>query len=254
MFHRPVKFLFIASLILAGFTGSAQTSTVSNPLNGRENDPYTKYGIGSLENSNNTVLRGMGNITSAYASPTQVNTDNPASYSFLTRTTFEAGATASTMSVNGTLQPGGAGASYRTGTATLSYINIAFPIKKIGGICLGFRPYSRVYYSLADTIGVGTAPSPIGQVVKSYNGEGSIDYAFIGYSMQWKGLSIGANLGYMFGNIRNTTATIPIDTLASNYGYNAEFSNYTKIGSLEWRQVIFCLNFDLPAGRQVCLI
>lgn len=225
MFRRPAKSLLTVLMVLTGLQVFSQTSTVSNPTNGRENDPYSKYGIGRLQNGNNTVLKGMGNITSAFASPFQVNTDNPASYSFLLRTTFEAGATGSFRSVESS------DLTYKTGTASLSYLNVAFPTSRTSAICLGFRPYSRIYYKLQDTI----LATGLNQTVRLYNGEGAMNYAFIGAAKRFKGLSIGFNFGYLFGNIRTTSASIPIDPVATNYGYNAEFSNYTNLGGIYWK-------------------
>ena len=229
MCHHPAKFLFVVFLVLQGVYATAQTSTVSNPWTGHENNPYTKYGIGELQNGNNTVLKGMGNITSAYENPFQVNTDNPASYSFLTRTTFEAGATAGIRTIDGTVD--GVGTSYKTGTSTLSYLNIAFPTGKTSGICLGFRPYSHVYYALTDTI---QAPG-VGETIRSYAGEGGLNYAFIGGAKRIKGLSLGFNIGYLFGTISNTSRTTPVDSLATNNGYRAEYTNYTRIGGIQWK-------------------
>ena len=227
MYRPHTKCLLIILFVLWGGTVFAQTNTVSNPTNGRENDPYSKYGIGELWNGNNTVLKGMGNITSAYENPYQVNSDNPASYAFLQRTTFEVGGTASSRTVDGS------GLSYKTGTATLSYLNLGIPINKNTGMCLGFRPYTRVYYSMVDTI---NAPqSPIGQVVDNYSGQGGLNYAYVGAATKYKGLSLGFNIGYMFGTINSITATEPIDSMPTNKAYTAQFTNYDRIGGIYWK-------------------
>lgn len=219
-----VKNLLIGLLFLTGVKVSAQTGTTSNPLNGRENNPYSKFGIGELMNGNSAVLRGMGNITSAFGNPYELNTDNPASYTFTERTTFEMGATASTRFITAP------GLNYTTGTATLSYFSLGFPVSKHSGFCFGFKPISHVYYNMADTI----TSSPIGQTSRSYNGEGSINYAFVGGAWKYKGLSIGANLGYMFGNIRQITATVP-DSPGTYQAYTAQYINYNQIGGLYWK-------------------
>jgi hypothetical protein len=230
MFQSPGKCLLIASFIFGYFNVSAQTTAssgtnTSNPLSERENDPYSKYGIGEFWNSNNTVLRGMGNVTSAFENPYEVNTDNPASYSFLQRTTFEAGAMASTRNV------AGSGTSYQTGTASLAYLNIGVPLSKHSGLCFGFKPYTRSYYSLVDTIN----NSPIGQAERSYAGNGALTYAYIGAAAQYKGFSIGFNVGYMFGTLTSITATVPIDTAVTNRAYSTEFANYNRIGGIYWK-------------------
>jgi len=219
------RFLVIGLVVVCVVKVSGQTGGTSNPTNGRENNPYSKYGIGEFWNGNNTALRGMADVTSAFENPYEVNSDNPASYSFLQRTTFEAGATASSTSVVGS------GLQYKTGTATISYLNLGIPVTKNSGLCIGFRPYTRTYYNMADTV----FNSPIGNVQNSYNGEGNINYAYAGYAYRYKGLSVGLNLGYMFGNLRNSTSVVPIDTAVINRAFSTDFSNYTRIGGLYWK-------------------
>src|SRR5271165_4136874 len=105
MFHTRVRCLLIVLFSFVCFKAVAQTtassgSNTSAPLTENENNPYNKYGIGSLWNGNNVVLQGMANITSAFEDPYEANTDNPASYSFLKRTTYEVSFMASTTNVN----------------------------------------------------------------------------------------------------------------------------------------------------------
>jgi len=231
MLHSHVKYLVLLLFITGGARIYAQTTTASStdnsssPLAERENDPYSKFGIGELWNGNNTVLRGMGNITSAFENPYEVNSDNPASYSFLQRTTFEAGAVGSTRTISS------GGQAYTTGTFTLAYLNLGIPLNKNAGMCLGFRPYSRTYYNLQDTV----TNSPIGNVARSYNGFGGMNYAYVGAAAKFNGLSLGFNFGYMFGNFESSTASIPIDSAVTNVAYVGQYSNYNRIGGLYWK-------------------
>ena len=232
MCHSPAKYLLITILFFGCFRASAQTTAASgnntsNPLSERENNPYSKYGIGELWNGNNTVLRGMGNITSAFEDPYEANTDNPASYCYLRRTTFEAGGMASTRNVSA------GGDSYTTGTASLSYLNIGIPVSKNAGICFGFKPYSHSYYSLVDTL-FGAA-SPLGETIRSYNGDGGLNYAFIGAAYRIKDFSLGFNFGYMFGTLQSNTQVIPIDSLLSNKGYTTSYNTFNRIGGIYWK-------------------
>ena len=249
MFRPLDKCLLVVLFLFATPALFAQTSSSSNPLSNRENNPYSKYGIGELQNGNSTVLKGMGNITSAFENPYEINSDNPASYSFLKRTTYEVGMTASTRNVNG------GGSSYTTGTATLSYLTIAMPINKNAGLCFGFKPYTHSFYSLVDTIFSG---SPLGETVRSYNGDGGLNYAYIGAAYQYKDFSIGANVGYMFGSINSTTEVASIDTVLTDRSYTANFSNYTRIGGIYWKggamwEHKLDSNFTLRIGGTVTL-
>jgi len=228
MFHPRASGILVLLLCIAGSISYAQTSSISNPNSERENNPYSRYGIGELWNGNSIIMKGMANMSSAWQDPYTINSDNPASYSTLALTTFEGGLSASTRTVSD-----GAGASYTTGTASLSSIGIGIPVGKRAGISFGLRPYSKTYYALVDTI---LSPvSPIGNVVRSYAGSGSLSYAFIGGAYKFKHLSVGFNLGYMFGNYQSFTTTVPNDTAAINRAYQAEFSRYNAIGGLYWK-------------------
>lgn len=236
MCHCHAKYsLLSVLLVVSGMSLFAQTTASgSNPTNGRENNPYSQYGIGELKSNSNATLIGMGSITSAYYSPYRLNTDNPASYSFLQRTTFEMGLNATSRTVNGTLN--GVDQAYKTGTASIAYLNLAVPVSKNSGFCFGFKPVSSVYYRLVDTITSYKPPvSPIGSAEKLYNGEGGLNHAYLGGGAKYKGLSVGFNAGYTFGTVRNSTVLNPIDSFSRNNSFVGEFSNYTRIGGLQWK-------------------
>jgi hypothetical protein len=110
------------------------------------------------------------------------------------------------------------------------------PVGKRGGLCLGFKPWARTYYNMVDTINTNTVPpSPMGQTVRTYNGEGGLNYAYLGGAYKFGDFSFGANVGYMFGSYRNTTASIPIDTAVIYRAFNGLYNNYTNIGGLYWK-------------------
>jgi hypothetical protein len=223
MCHIRAKHFFTLSIsIFLTAAAAAQTSSVSNPTSNRQNQPYSRYGVGEMVNGNNVVIKGMGNVSSAFAGQYQVNTDNPASYASLSLTTYEGAmqGSLSTLTANGT--------SNSTGMATLSYLTIGFPIGKHMGLAVGLRPMSHVYYHLNDTTGtVG-----IGETVHTYYGDGALNYAFLGLAGQVKGFSLGANFGYTFGTIRNTSVFANIDT---THAINTDISKYTRIGGLYWK-------------------
>ncbi|RYZ46669.1 MAG: hypothetical protein EOP49_22940 [Sphingobacteriales bacterium] len=168
-------------------------------------------------------LKGMGSISTGYASSLMINTDNPASYTALRATTYEAGGEGSVRTVisgNNT---------FSTGTATLSYITIGIPAGKNGGIAFGLRPNTRVYYRMHDTANLaGLGPS-----IRSYDGEGGTNYAFLGGAWRYKDFSIGMNFGYMFGTIRNSSLIQKLyDSVNS---FNSDFSRYKKVGGIYWK-------------------
>ncbi len=217
MCHNCAKHFTLSFLLLtAGFSSFAQNSN-------KENTPYSRYGIGEQRNGLNVPLKAMGNISSAYANQFNVNTDNPATYSVLKYTTYEAGGEGSTRNISAN------NSSYTTGTASLSYITIGIPLGKYGGMALGMRPNTRVYYNMRDS----TDLPGIGPAIRTYQGEGSTNYAFIGFAGAYKGLSVGVNVGYLFGTIRNSSIVQKqYDTVNS---YNSDFSKYNRVGGIYWK-------------------
>lgn len=217
MCHNYNKHLVVTlCLLTAGLNSLAQNSN-------KENSPYSRYGIGEQRNGLNTVLKGMASISSAYANEYNVNTDNPASYATLKLTTYEAGAEGSMRTISANNK------SYGTGTATLSYLTVGVPLGKYAGMALGLRPMTRTFYRMNDT----TELTGIGPAVRSYSGDGSTNYAFIGAAGTYGGFSIGVNVGYLFGTIKNTSLVYKIyDTVNT---YNADFSKFTKIGGIYYK-------------------
>lgn len=188
-----------------------------------ENVPYSRFGIGELRTGVSPMLRGMGNISSAYANPYALNTDNPASYGSLKLTTYEAGGDAGTRTTRiGTSE-------YKSGNATLSYMNVGIPVSKHVGVSLGLRPVSKSYYSLADT----TVIPGYGQAITQTQGDGTINYGFIGAGGKYKGISIGFNFGYMFGTL--VSNNYMQDYNDSQKVQKAAFLSSTKVGGIYWK-------------------
>jgi hypothetical protein len=184
---KPAKVLLLASM---SFFGNATlfAQNISRPY---ENNPYSRYGLGEESNGLNPALKAMGGASTAYSDEFIVNTDNPASYSKITHMTYEGGAEGRRRTIISSND------KYQTGTATVSYLNFAIPLGKYGGMLIGFKPNTKVSYQLYDTLQTLLGPSSV-----SYYGTGGTNYFFLGGATAYKGLSIGANLGYMFGTIR----------------------------------------------------
>lgn len=218
MFHTYAKHVFTSIVIL-----SALTPATAQNLRKGENSPYSRYGLGEQRAGINTMLRGMGSISSAYANPFAVNTDNPASYASLKLTTYEAGGEGRSRTVSTGTE------KYSTGYATLTHLNVGIPVGKHLGMSFGLRPETSVFYDLADTL---NRPG-IGNSIINYKGKGSINYGFIGFGGKYKGLSLGFNFGYMFGTINNDMQLAKLDDTAKVN--DAIFINSTKIGGVYWK-------------------
>ncbi len=188
----------------------------------KENVPYTRFGIGDLQNGTNVASRGMGYQNAAFSSPVSVNSENPASYANLRLTTYELGLYGSSR----TLSSGGK--DYTTGSATIAYLNVGIPVGKHAGINLGLKPQSRVYYRIEqDTVlaNLGKDNTYI------YSGDGGLNYAFIGAAGTYGGLSIGVNFGYLFGNTRYSSV---LQQTGTEEMLSTEFSRYDRVGGIYW--------------------
>lgn len=212
---QPAKVLILSCLSVFGYS-SLFAQNINRPF---ENVPYSRYGIGEEQNAINPALKAMGSITAAYADPYIINTDNPASYAHIKHLTYEAGGEGRRRSIIS------ANNKYQTGAASVSYLNIAIPMGKFAGMLIGFRPQTKVGYSLYDT-----TQTLIGPTSFSYNGEGGTNYFFVGGASTYKGFSFGANLGYLFGTISQTSWYKTTST--SYYINNSEFLRRSSIGSM----------------------
>lgn len=217
------QFLLLTALLATGIQLKAQSLTdESGPKSTKDNSPYSRFGIGDLGNPRNSLLRGMGGIATAYNDLFSVNSYNPATYGFLKVTTLDfalEGRTRSILMNN---------VSTNSGTLTISYLTLGIPLGKYAGMAAGIAPMANVYYNANDT----TSINGIGKTVLNYNGSGSTQYAYLGFSGKYKGLSIGFNVGYVFGNTRYSSTLQNIDTTMVR---NSEFSKYNYIGGLYWK-------------------
>lgn len=200
-----------------------------------ETSPYSRFGIGDERSGTQAMFRSMGHVSTAYQDPFSVNFSNPASYSFLKLTTYEAGGMASSHILQSDQQ------NYRTGMVSLSHLNLGIPVGDRAGISFGLKPMSRMYYLFNDT----SQWEGLGRVISSDTGQGSVNYGFLGLSAQWKGWSLGANLGYVFGSLYQTQALVGIDSVrypSAVFRQSLSLGSfYYELGALyqyEWKEVM----------------
>lgn len=137
-----------------------------------------------------TGLRYLGGL------PT-LNISNPASYSAMNRTIFDG-------SLYGNITQLGKN-SARDNTADFAFGHITFgiPLRKAGGLSFGLLPYSDVGYNAYTLPSIDTI-----DYKKSLTGEGGLNKAYLGYGVNTplKGLSVGANVGFIFGNLTDKSS------------------------------------------------
>lgn len=197
-------------------------TTVVIPLTAQETSPYSKFGYGMLGDNSTSMQRQMGGTGYAMHSGRQINAMNPASYASVDSMTFLFDIGVDVMRYQ---RQDNAGKQSDWGGG-LDYVTMLFPVSKTVGVSAGLVPYSSVGYAFGSTLDNGTS---------SHQGSGGINQLYVGTG--WnpvKGLSIGFNIGYLFGNT-----------------YNAVYatSSTTGVGSV-FEQTMEVTDFHLRFGAQ----
>jgi hypothetical protein len=175
--------------------------------NAQDNSPYSRYGLGDLVPPINVVNRSMGGISAAYSDFLTSNFNNPASYSsFRTfieekskrpvsgRVLLDAGINVISRTLRNPNQP----EKFSSTNATFSYLQLGIPLRNNWGLSFGLRPVSRINYKVArkELLFDG---QPSDSAYTEFNGEGGAFLPTIGTGFAIKNLSLGVNMGYLFG-------------------------------------------------------
>lgn len=175
------------------------------------NSPYSRYGYGVLKDQAVGPSKSMGGIGYGLRHKLGANPMNPASYSNVDSLTFMFD-----MSVNYTnskLSEGGINQADDNGG--LDYVTLLFPVYKDLGVSFGVVPYSSVGYSFGNHENIGGV-----DFEKTYDGSGGLSqvYAGLGYKMPFvKGLSLGANVSYIFGKMKHSRSLPSISGVSGAY-------------------------------------
>jgi hypothetical protein len=182
-------------LILCGLSGFAQNNNTTSP--------YSRYGIGDLHHYGYGRTAAMGGASLGSRHSVQINSANPAAYDSNDSLSF-----IFDFGIDGTYS------KYKSNLGTMDandvnfrYFSLSWPVTKWLGMGAGIQPFSDMGYE----VGYSDVTPGVGNVYYSYQGEGTTSKAFYGTSVSpLKGLSIGANLNYIFGRI-NKNSTVGFD-------------------------------------------
>lgn len=187
-------FLLVFSTIPC-FTTWAQTTSSS---------PYSTTGIGEEGALPEAQFGGLGNISSIHFDSTLINTYNPSSYSLLSygQPLFSVGIATKFSTYSNSL------GSFQGKTTGISNITMAIPIGNRFGIALGLKPFTRKGYDLSQR-----SYAYDDSTTFNYKGYGSTNLLFVGlaYSViktDRSYLSVGFNLGYLFGSVTNQRSSV----------------------------------------------
>ncbi|MCB2410405.1 outer membrane protein transport protein [Hymenobacter lucidus] len=193
----------------AGFVGLVVLGLMAAPNvhgQGLGNSPYSRLGLGDYTpNLGGVRQQGMGGIGLAAPNSSNVNDINPALLYYTGRTTYEAGFNGQYKTLRN------ATTSNKTGSGTLGYLALSFPISKYWAAAAGLKPFSSVDYESNTVEKVANDPN-LAQVVKQQKGEGEITEAYMSHAVRVaKGLTLGVTASYIFGTIDESigSAVVP---------------------------------------------
>ena len=196
----------------------------------QENSPYSRYGFGDINPTQNIVNRSMGGLSLAYWDLQSVNFTNPASYSNLKLTTFDVGLEYTSRTLRSQNADLG---KYNSAYLIPAYVNIGFNLskKKKWGMTLGLKPVTRINYQI---LARNELPG-IDSVAYQYSGTGGSYQGYIGMAYGFKHLSIGFNAGYLWGNKEYDTKMVirndSVSYLKANYSDSTFFGGlFAKLG------------------------
>lgn len=192
------------------------------PAYGQNTDsPYSRYGYGILNNQAIGASRSMGGISYGVRGM-NTNPGNPASYTRVDSLTF-----IFDIGINynkARLSEGSNKQSHDNGG--LDYIAMQFPLAKNVGMSIGILPFSSVGYSFGSQQNEGVATT------KTFSGSGGFSEVYGGLAVEpIRNLSIGANVGFLFGNSTfDRTLTISgIPSANRQYWYHKLTMNALKL-------------------------
>lgn len=220
----------------------------------QDNSPYSRYGLGDRTPGGNITSQGMGGITSGYADIVSVNFANPASYSQFQayieqrnkkvsngRVVLDVGINFSNRTLVKPNTPG----RFTSSDFLFNYIQIGLPIRRNWGMSFGIRPLSRISYRVNrfEYLRNPTNGNAIDSAATQFRGSGGSYLPNIGTGFGFStgssennktktsgNLSLGANVGYLFGS-RESQALRTIYNDSVGY-YAADFTTNSSFGDV----------------------
>lgn len=188
---NKIKVIGIALFLTSFSIVSAQNYT---------NSPYTRYGVGDLQNFGFTYNKAFGGASAGLRTRNQLNYLNPASFTSQDTNSFllQSGMTMrySKLSNN----------DFETwrNNMNMNYFVIGFPIGKYLNSSVGLVPYSRVEYHFQQD----DLDDDSDMLIEQYDGSGGLNEFYISLAGEiYNTVSVGASLNYLFGNISRDRET-----------------------------------------------
>ena len=165
---------------------------------------YSRFGLGLLHDQSQGFNKSMGGAGIGVRIGNRINATNPASYSAIDSLSLimDVGMNATF----GQMKQGGQKVAMKS--ASLDYVHVGMRIAKRLGLVAGYVPYTDIGYNFYSTEkhvadDVNTTQSIT--TSNSFYGEGGLNRAYIGLGWRvYRNLSIGANVGFVWGDYSHT--------------------------------------------------
>ncbi len=250
--HKWIVFNIFARLFLSSYSHQSMFITkrlmflfligVSVQLLGQGqgglNSPFSRFGIGDIITENPIHIRQMGGIGTSYLDLAKLNFENPASLGYLNQTAFDVGLDFRRSSISDEVS------SSSQWSGNLSYLALGFTLRNPTNSL-----FSREDYKVNWSMGFAILPNSTvsydittldntesGEVfARNFQGEGGTFKAIWGNAIKIGSFSVGANVGWIFGNVDFRRS---IDFLTEVAAFDNDFSSsyslrgfYGKLGA-----------------------
>ncbi|OFQ23417.1 hypothetical protein HMPREF2955_06995 [Prevotella sp. HMSC073D09] len=160
------------------------------------NSPYSQFGLGVLSEQSSGFNRGMNGLGLGFHEGNQVNYLNPASYARLDTLTFLFDAGISLQLTNFSEK----GVKRNAKNANIEYVVAGFKAARRLGLSFGLIPFTNVGYQYSAAQALTDQPDAT-ILTNTYTGTGGVRQAYLGIGWEpIKGLALGANMSYMWGD------------------------------------------------------
>lgn len=217
------------------------------------NSPYSQYGLGIQSDQTSGFNRGMNGLGLGFREHNQVNFINPASYSSMDSLMFLFDVGMSGQITNFTE----GGKKINAKNADFEYAVAGFRAFKNIGVSFGILPYTNIgyNYSISDYL---TDERDV-VYTNSYSGSGGIHQVYFGLGWEFlKGLSIGANISYLWGDYERSVVNSYSDSYAKTLSkyYTATINSYKLDLGVQYTYVLnkkdeFTVGFTYGHGHKL---
>ncbi|MEZ4986969.1 MAG: hypothetical protein R2795_18350 [Saprospiraceae bacterium] len=223
--------ILLWSLMTTTTWGQLQNSNINPKIN----SPLSRFGLGNESPSYFAASTGMAGLGAAWQDPYHINLLNPASLASLQTAVFEGGLYAQRSQLTGR------SGSDDTWNGNLRYLSLGFSLRNAinraldrqsdewsAGMNLALLPYSQVGY---DILLINTTTPDVEISSNSLKGSGGVNKLQWGTGFRYKGLSVGADVSFLFGKLINSRL-VRFDSLDN--ALNTEFLDEISMNGTRW--------------------